>query len=169
MSVISGTAYWASLTIPNTKFEPVYQLDLAVDIESDEWKRLVKEHPVLEDKLKEHEEYGHFIKIKTNAEKKDGTPNRRPKLVDAAKNPIDVLVGNGSKVKVSFNEYDWTWKGKAGTNFGLRGVQVLELVSYDPTGDEFEEEAGGYTSDDVIEGDDFDLADGEAPPVDDEV
>ena len=31
MPTVEGKAYWASVTGPNTTFEPVYQIDLAVD------------------------------------------------------------------------------------------------------------------------------------------
>ncbi len=31
MAIIEGTAYWASLTRPNEKFEPMWRIDLAVD------------------------------------------------------------------------------------------------------------------------------------------
>ena len=30
MAIIEGTAYWASLTRPNEKFEPMWRIDLAV-------------------------------------------------------------------------------------------------------------------------------------------
>ena len=29
-----GTAYWASITVPNTTFDPVYQLELVLDDET---------------------------------------------------------------------------------------------------------------------------------------
>ncbi len=31
MATIEGKAYWASVAQPNTKFEPVYTVDLVVD------------------------------------------------------------------------------------------------------------------------------------------
>ena len=33
MATVQGKAYWASITRPNTTFDPVYQIDLAVDDE----------------------------------------------------------------------------------------------------------------------------------------
>ena len=36
MAIIEGTAYWASLTRPNEKFEPMWRIDLAVDSKSAE-------------------------------------------------------------------------------------------------------------------------------------
>jgi hypothetical protein len=37
MAIQEGIAYWASVTTPNTKFEPVYTVDLVVsdDVERD--------------------------------------------------------------------------------------------------------------------------------------
>ena len=31
MALVEGLAYWASVTTPNTKFEPVYSVNLLVD------------------------------------------------------------------------------------------------------------------------------------------
>ena len=31
MAVLEGTAYWASIKQPNTRFEPVYTVNLVVD------------------------------------------------------------------------------------------------------------------------------------------
>ena len=34
MAILEGTAYWASITTPNTTFEPVYNVNLVVDDET---------------------------------------------------------------------------------------------------------------------------------------
>ena len=31
MAIIEGRAYWASITVPNTKFKPVYTINVLVD------------------------------------------------------------------------------------------------------------------------------------------
>ena len=31
MAVIEGKAYWASVSVPNIKFEPVYTINLVID------------------------------------------------------------------------------------------------------------------------------------------
>ena len=31
MAIVEGTAYWASVTTPNTTYEPVYTVNLVVD------------------------------------------------------------------------------------------------------------------------------------------
>ena len=62
--------------------------------------------------------------------RKDGTPNNVPKLIDANKEPLDVAVGNGSKVRVQYREWETS------NNFGdfkgldLQAVQVIDLVEY---------------------------------------
>ena len=66
-----------------------------------------------------------------------------PRLVDAKKNPIDVLVGNGSQIKVLYKEFEWTFAGKSGKSLDLQAVQVLDLVPY---GEDFDV-AEGFTSD----------------------
>ena len=39
-------------------------------------------------------------------------------------------MGNGSLVKIQYNEYSWSYQGKAGKGRDLRALQLLELVEY---------------------------------------
>ena len=58
--------------------------------------------------------------------------------------PLDELVGNGSRVKVQYNEWETT--NKYGTFKGLdfQAMQVLNLISYKAgDGDEFDAVEGG--------------------------
>ena len=67
-----------------------------------------------------------------------------PKLLDGNKNPIDELVGNGSKVRVQYNE--WETSNKYGDFKGLdfQAMQVIDLVQYKSgDGSEFEAIEGG--------------------------
>ena len=69
---------------------------------------------------------------------------KAPKLFDKDKIPLDELVGNGSKVKVQYNE--WETSNKYGDFKGLdfQAMQVIELVSYKTgDGDEFDTIEGG--------------------------
>ena len=86
---------------------------------------------------------GNIIKLKRKVERNDGTKNPVPRLVDAKKNPIDVLVGNGSQIKALYKEFEWTFAGKSGKSLDLQAVQVLDLVPY---GEDFDV-AEGFTSD----------------------
>lgn len=50
-------------------------------------------------------------------------------IVDAKKQPWDgAAIGNGSKVVVAFDIYDWDGENGCGMTFQLRAVQVVEFV-----------------------------------------
>jgi hypothetical protein len=136
MAVITGKSYWASVRTPNTTYEPQYTINVAVE----------------EDVANEFRSRGHRIKeiegqptltIKRKVTKATGDANPIPRLVDENMNDIDIKVGNGSVVKVQYNEYHG--KGKYGEYHGLdlQGVQVLDLVEYagkQPDGSELDGE-----------------------------
>ena len=142
MAIIEGTAYWASLTRPNEKFEPMWRIDLAVDQKTaDDFKGQgisVGETTVDENKIP------NIIRFKRKVTKANGDKNTQPQLVDADKKPLEKIVGNGSKVKVMYKSYEWNFKGKKGIGLDLQAVQVLDLIEYKPKED-FNVEAG-YTS-----------------------
>ena len=132
MALVEGLAYWASVTTPNTKFEPVYSVNLLVD------DKTAKEFASKGHKIKEMDE-GSSIVIKRKAKDKNGKDRPAPKLVDANKQPITDLVGNGSKVKVQYHE--WETSNQFGDFKGLdfQAMQVIDLVSYgSPDGAEFD-------------------------------
>jgi|TARA_A100001391_G_scaffold201715_1_gene189412 hypothetical protein len=142
MAIQEGIAYWASVTTPNTKFEPVYTVDLVVsdevanDFESRGYK--VKEITMNDEVV------GKAITFKRKVNGPNGMVRQAPKLLDANKNPIDELVGNGSKVRVQYNE--WETSNKYGDFKGLdfQAMQVIDLVQYKSgDGSEFEAIEGG--------------------------
>ena len=141
MATVQGKSYWASITRPNTTFDPVYQIDLAVDDD------VAKDFSGKGITVKE-DERGKIDKYKLRVSRADGTNNPAPKLVDASKNPIDVLVGNGSTVKVMYKEYDWNYAGKTGVGLDLQAVQVIDLFPY---GEEFDKVDGFVSTDSVDE------------------
>lgn len=142
MAIVEGTAYWASITRPNEKFEPMWRIDLAVDdATASEFQKQgfsVGETTINDETIK------NIIKFKRKVSKANGDKNQQPQLVDAEKKPLDKIVGNGSKVKVMYKSYDWNYKGKTGKGLDLQAVQVLDLVEYTPN-DEFKAE--GKSSD----------------------
>jgi hypothetical protein len=81
-------------------------------------------------------------------QRRDGSLSEGPRIVDAKKQPWDgAAIGNGSKVVVAFDIYDWDGENGCGMTFQPRAVQVVEFVPYeqvDPT-DGFEE-VEGYTT-----------------------
>ena len=134
MAVVKGKAMWCHISQPNTKFEPCWSVDLVPEDSS-----------VIEDfrskgyRIKQTKDGEDAITFKRKVKGNKGGENKQPKLVDAEKNPINELVGNGSIINVQYNE--WATENSFGSFQGLdlKGIQVLELVSYGvPDGDEFE-------------------------------
>ena len=142
MAILEGTVKWASITTPNTKFEPVYTVDLVV---SDD---VANDFEAKGYKVKEisngDEVIGRAITFKRKVNGPNGMVRQAPKLLDANKNPIDELVGNGSKVKVQYSE--WETSNKYGNFKGLdfQAMQVIDLVQYKSSdGSEFDAIEGG--------------------------
>lgn len=132
MAIVSGTAYWASVTTPNTTYEPVYTVNLVVD---DETAESFKSRGY---SVKEMDE-GQALVIKRKVNGPNGMVRQAPKLVDAQKNPLDERVGNGSKVKVQYKEWESVWKGKTFKGLDFQAMQVLDLVTVgDVDGGEFD-------------------------------
>jgi len=130
--VYEGTAYWASVTTPNTRFEPKYTIDLVVD--EDIAEQLRTDGITIKDK-----DEGPTVTIKRNVNGPNGMVRKAPKLMDRHKNELDCLVGNGSKVRVQAKEWEINRNGQAFKGLELQAVQVLDLIEYrSGDGDEFE-------------------------------
>ena len=142
MAIIEGTAYWASLTRPNSKFEPMWRVDLSV---SDEVAEDFKSKGIsVGQTVVDEQTINNIVRFKRKVSKANGDKNTQPTLVDGAKQPLDKIVGNGSKVKVMYRPYDWNFKGKKGKGLDLQAVQVMDLVEYTPKEDfEVETSSGG--------------------------
>lgn len=133
MAIVEGIAYWASITRPNEKFEPMWRVDVALsdkDAEDFKSKGVNLKESVIEDKT-----VNNLVTFKRKVSKANGDRNSQPTLVDADKKPLDKIVGNGSKVKVMYKSYDWNYKGKTGTGLDLQAVQVVDLIEYQPRED----------------------------------
>jgi hypothetical protein len=132
MAILEGTAYWASVTTPNTTFEPTYSVNLVVD------EATAADFKARGFSIKEMDE-GPSIVIKRKVDGKDGTVRSAPRLVDQYKNPLDAKVGNGSVVKVQYNEWETTNKYGNFKGLDFQAMQVLDLVEVgSPDGAEFE-------------------------------
>ena len=123
MAILEGSVKWASITTPNTKFEPVYTVDLIVD------EKIANDFASRGHKVKQHDE-GPALVIKRKVHGPNGITRPAPRLLDKDKQEINVAVGNGSKVRVQCSEYEWEYAGKSGKSLDLQGVQVVELVEY---------------------------------------
>jgi len=145
MSVISGTAYWASLQSPNTKFEPSWQIEVCnLDAEN----KAIAEKDNLT--IKYDDVKGDYVSIKRKVKRKDGNNNQPPIVVDAQKRPMLDLIANGSKVNVLYEPFEWNFGGKTGVSADLRAVQVTELVPYSTEEDDaFDVVPDGFTSDEA--------------------
>lgn len=135
MAILEGTAYWASVKRPNTTYEPVYSVNLVVDdTTAADFKRRGF-------KIKDMDE-GPAIVIKRKVNGGPKGTREPPKLYDRMKNEIDVEVGNGSKVKVQYREWEVDRAGKTYQGLEFLAMQVLDLVPYSSggVGDEFDVE-----------------------------
>ena len=123
MAVVEGTAYWASIKTPNTTFEPVFTVNLVVsqDVADD---FASKGHTV-----KQMDE-GPAVIIKRKVNGPNGMVRNAPRLLDQNKQDVNLAVGNGSKVRVQCNEYEWEYAGKEGKSLDLQAVQIIDLVEY---------------------------------------
>ena len=93
---ISGKCHYASITEPNTKFEPVW----SIQIEVDDNNRSVIESAGLPISNK-GDDRGDFVTIKRKVARKDGTQRHGPMVKDSQNNIWDgKLIANGSTVNV---------------------------------------------------------------------
>ena len=152
MPVLSGKAYWASVSTPNTTYEPVYQVDLSLN------EGEVEKAKKLGLKIKSKgDDRGNFVSIKRKVNRKDGGVNSAPALKDAQKRDMHgTLIGNGSDVNVLFKTYEWEYAGNKGIGTDLQAVQVVNLVAYGgkDDADDFDVVPGGYNAEDASFDDD---------------
>ena len=121
MAIVEGTAYWASIKTPNTSFEPVYTVNLVVDDET------ANDFASRGHKLKQMDE-GQAIIIKRKVNGPNGMVRPAPRLLDVNKQEVNYAVGNGSKVKIQYAEYEGSNKFGDYKGLDLQAVQVLDLI-----------------------------------------
>ena len=147
--VISGTSYWASVISPNTKFDAdgVWTIDVG-NLDDLNKKKAQKDGLTIKNKGDEKED---FVTFKRKVRNNKGNLNRQPNVVDANKRLItDTMIGNGSKVNVLYEPFEWNFGGKTGVSADLRAVQVTELVPYTTEEDDaFDVIPDGFTSDEA--------------------
>jgi hypothetical protein len=123
MAILEGMCEWAAVKVPNTTFTPEYQITLVLDDKTadDFISRGFRVKDV---------EGVKKIMFKRKVERKDGTLNAVPKLLNASKEPLDISVGNGSKVRVQYREWETTNQYGDFKGLDLQAVQVLDLIEY---------------------------------------
>jgi len=140
---ITGKCHYASITEPNTKFEPVW----SIQIEVDENNRSVIESAGLPISNKD-DDRGDFVTIKRKVMRKDGTQRQGPIVKDSQNNSWDgKLIANGSTVNVKAVPFEWKYAGKSGVSADLAAVQVVDFIEYTSGADnDFEVVPGGYVT-----------------------
>jgi len=123
MAILEGTAYWASIKTPNTTFEPVYTVNLVVDDE------VANDFASRGHKVKQMDE-GPALIIKRKVNGPNGMVRSSPRLLDQNKQEVNLAVGNGSKIRVQYNEYSGEGKFGPYTGLDLQAVQVVDLIEY---------------------------------------
>ena len=151
---IRGKAYWTKLDKPIANYNKSKKImsDDKPDGWGDEWsieianlsattKQSLKKEGLLslvKNKLDERED---FITFRLSTEKRDGTPNEAPKVVDENEKDWDWVkrgkIGNDSDVAVKFNV--WKNPGNSKSSAFIVAVKVLNHVPY-----EAEESATNY-------------------------
>ena len=142
---VTGLAYYVHVTVPSTKFEKQWECSLVLDEKAqDEF--AARGHSIKE-KPEWFPEGSKFVLFKRRVDKKAGGniigTNNKPILVNENRKRVDELpkIGNGSKVKIQYSDYDWNWQGKSGVGADLRAIQLLELVEHvEPEGSDFYDE-----------------------------
>ena len=176
--VLEGTALWAKVFEPDTKFNPLgdYSINLQMpvaqaaamseqldQIVQAKFNEAVKADPRLKNTLTTQDvcqpvfdrdtgdDTGNVefkFKLKAKVQKRDGTYyEQQPAVLDSKKVPMtnDILIGNGSRVKVAFEPIPYVMAStkKAGVSLRLKAVQVIDLVEYgNSAASVFDEEDG---------------------------
>jgi len=145
---VTGKCHYASLVEPNTKFEPVW----SIQIEVDDNNRSVIEGAGLTISNK-GDDRGDFVTIKRKVVRADGTQKQGPVVKDSQNNNWDgKLIANGSTVNVKAVPFEWTYAGKSGISADLAAVQVIDFIEYTGgDGSDFEVVPGGYVTETVEE------------------
>ena len=123
---ITGKCHYASITEPNTKFDPVWSIQVEVNDDN----RSVVESAGLPIANK-GDERGDFVTIKRKVYRKDGSERQAPIVKDSQNNLWNgKLIANGSLVNVKAIPYDWNYAGKSGVSADLAAVQVVDFIEY---------------------------------------
>lgn len=81
----------------------------------------------------------YVVSLKRKAIKSDGSENNPVRVVDSSLNPIDAKkIGNGSSGNVIVYQYPYETAGRKGIAASLSGVQVTDLIEYNPSASGFD-------------------------------
>ena len=179
--VLEGSAQWAKVLEPDTKWNPLgdYSINLQMSqansaemcerleqIVQEEFSKAIKEKPPLKNTLTTQavvntvydketgDDTGKVefkFKLKAKGQRKDGSYyEQQPAVIDAKKQPLpkDMLIGNGSRVKVAFEPIPYIMQStkKVGVSLRLKAVQVIDLVEYGNSATSVFDEEDGFVA-----------------------
>ena len=122
--IASGIINWMRIESPDTKYKPVYSVDLVVD--KAESKRLKG----LGLTLKKNKEGQEYIKFKRDVSWPSGDPKAKPKVFDKDGNILSVLVGNGSEGEIQFQIIEGKNKFGEYKKVDLQAVKISKLIAF---------------------------------------
>ena len=138
---ITGKCHYASITEPNTKFDPVWSIQVEV---TDDNREVVEKSGLKV--ANKGDERGDFVTIKRKVHRKDGTQRNAPLVMDSQNNRWnnDKKIANGSTVNVKAIPYEWDYAGKSGISADLAAVQIVDFIEYSGNQQDFAPVDGGY-------------------------
>jgi|TARA_Y100000401_G_C8251299_1_gene188296 hypothetical protein len=138
---ITGKCHYASITEPNTKFDPVWSIQVEV---TDDNREVVEKSGLKV--ANKGDERGDFVTIKRKVHRKDGSQRNAPLVMDSQNNRWnnDKKIANGSTVNVKAIPYEWDYAGKSGISADLAAVQIVDFIEYSGNQQDFAPVDGGY-------------------------
>ena len=122
MAIIKGKAKYAFINEPNVRFEPTYTINLIVsDDEANDFASRGHNIKQLDD--------GPSVVFKRKVDGPNGMKRSAPRLFDVEKNEVEMKVGDGSEVRVQYNEYSGENKYGPYTGLDLQAVQIIDYVA----------------------------------------
>lgn len=128
--IAKGKANWVKIATPDTKFNPVYCVDLVVD------KKEAAKLEKLGLKTKTDKDGNAFFKFKRDvAWPKSGEPKDKPVVFDAYGDHMDPsIVGNGSECEVHFQIIKGSGAYGPYSKVDFQALVVHELIEYHGSG-----------------------------------
>jgi len=153
MPIVKGKAMWASITQPNTTYEPKWSVNLVVDNDTAE-KFSGNGYTVKNKAVSWSDEELPTIVIQRKVTAPWGE-REAPELVGTERDtkgqwlPMNVKVGNGSDVSVKYKEWETKKNGVAYKGLELVKVQVTNLIPYESDEDFDASEETDFEGDDL--------------------
>jgi len=138
--------FWAKLDTPVDPFDNGPRWEIQIRTRDKEVRSEWEGHG-FKVTLKEDDNGSYYqVNLNRKAFTKKGDQRDPIKCVDAQLMPLEgATIGNGSIGNVQIETYDWEFKGKTGTGFSVKAIQVTKLVEFKRSGGGIEFEIEGET------------------------